>query len=187
MSPNQNDATKTLELVAPYFINSVERTAELQKNCLDAVAGQFREWIALNKKLAIFVPAPVASLFDVAERSFEKGVDAQKSLIDVAVEQSKTAVRISTETQPDFSKVADQVTSMVRKSAEQATAVQKDLAAFAAEETRKASDIVIQQFGLAGTPAADSFKKNLNAVVDLQKTIVDIATKPLKADSAKAK
>jgi MarR-like DNA-binding transcriptional regulator SgrR of sgrS sRNA len=190
MSTDNNNKVNTMELVAPYFISSVERTAELQKKCLDTAASQFREWIALNKKLAIFVPAPIASLFDVAERTFEKGVEAQKNLIDVAVEQSQTIVRLSNERQPDFSKVAEEMTAIVRKSVEQATATQKDFTDFAAEETRKASDIVIQQFGLAGTPvaaAADTFKKNIGSMVEMQKTMVDIATKPLKADAAKAK
>lgn len=189
MTTNNNDKGNTMELVAPYFISSVERTAELQKNCLDAALSQFGELIAFNKKLASFVPVPVASVFDVAERTFAKSVEAQKGLIDAAVEQSHAAIKISNDI-PDVSKVADQVTALVRKSVEKATAAQKDFADFAATETRNATDAATKQFGLTGTPvatAAETFKKNVAAVVDLQKTMVDMATKPLKADVAKAK
>jgi len=190
MSTNDNSQGNIVELVAPYFTSSVERTAGLQKESLDASAGQFKELIALTKKLASFSPMPLAYIFDAAERSFVKGVEAQKNLIDVAVENSQTAVRISNGGQPDLSNVAEQLTAMVRKSLGQAVAAQTDFANFAAEETRKASDVVTQQLGLAGTPAAavaDTFKKNLGVMVDMQKAMVDIAAKPLKAETAKAK
>ncbi len=190
MSTTTNSKANPMELVAPYFVSSVERTAELQKTYLDAAAGQFKELLALNKKIAGYSPIPLSYIFDAAERSFDKGVEIQKSLIGVAVEHTQTVVRISSEAQPDLSKVAEQVTSIVRKSVEQATAVQNDVTDFTVEEARKATDAATKQLDLAGTPAADAadtFKKNLGAIVDMQKTIVDAATKPLKASTAKAK
>jgi len=60
---------------------------------------------------------------------------------------------------------------------------------FAAQQSKALSEAAKQQFDISGTPAAaaaESFQKGIDVLLEMQKDLLEAATKPLKAAAAKA-
>jgi hypothetical protein len=76
------------------------------------------------------------------------------------------------------SKATENMTGMVQKSVERAAAMQKKSLDQTAAHTKLVLDTVKQQFGFAGWPAGtavDSFHRGVDAVIEAQKDLLDIA------------
>ncbi len=178
---------EAVENFVPLYMKGFELIAELQKKTLEIAAQQNNEWLGAGRKaVSRFVPAAqVNPVFDLAAQAFDTVLETQKEAIDMALEQNQTVSGFTKEGLESLSRVTNGLTELFQKSVEYSVAVQKKSLEFAAEQSKAVYETAKQQFGFTGTPAVESFQRSLDALVETQKAVLDIASKPLKA-SAKA-
>ncbi len=173
-----------LENFIPFYAKNVERLAELQKKSLDVAAEQNVEFIETCKKAFHFVPeTPGLFLFDLLGQTFERVIETQKGAIDLAVEQSNAVVTLAKERSGSVAKVAEGVTALLQQTVEQSVAAQKKALDYYSEQNKTAYESVKKQFRISN-PAAEAFQTGLDVLIETQKTMLDIASRPLKRATA---
>jgi hypothetical protein len=169
------EKNEVVETFIPLYTKNVERLAELQKKSLEIAAEQNGELIEACKKAVRFIPeAPGLFLFDLIGQTFDRFVETEKSAIDLAVEQSHAVVGLAKERGASASKVAAGVTALFKQSVEHSVAAQKKTAREAARK----------QFRIPSSPAAEAFQSGIDALIETQKTMLDIVSKPFKHSAA---
>jgi methyl-accepting chemotaxis protein len=175
---------ETVENFIPLFTKNVERVAELQKKSLEVAAEQNAEFVATCKEAFETTPeTPGMFVFDLLGQAFERAVEAQKAAIDQTVEQSNALASLVKERAGSAKKVAEGVTSVFQQTVEQAVAAQKKALDYYAEQHKAAYETAKKQFQISN-PAAEIFQAGMDALIETQKTMIDIATKPLKRSAA---
>ena len=167
--------------------NGVERIAELQKSALDFAAKQNAETIDVCRK-AVRLPetSPVASMFDLSIQAFDSMVSIQKSMLDMMTEQSNSMLEYAQErgtSMPGLEGLND----LVAESVDRAAAAQKSVLHFAEQQSKAVTETLKKQAGAPGTRVAemaDSVQRGVDAILESQKEMVDLAAKPLKAYAA---
>ena len=171
-----------VEAFIPLYTKNVERLAELQKQSLDIATEQNAELIDACKKAFSYIPeTPGSFLFDLVGQSFNRFVEAQNGAIDLAVEQSHVVAGIAKERGASAAKVAEGVTALFKQSVEYSVAAQKKALDYYAEQHRAACETAKKQFRIANNPAADAFQNGIDALIQTQKTMLDIVSKPFKS------
>jgi hypothetical protein len=177
--------TEILDTFIPLYAKNVERAAELGKKSLDVVAAQNSEWMEAWKKAFHFVPEmPGMFLFDVFGQTLERLVETQKGAIDLAVEQSHAVAELAQERGGSASKMTEGVASLMQQTVEQTVAAQKKALDYVAEQQKTAYETAKKQFRISGNPAAEAFQTGLDTLIETQKTMLDIASKPLRRAAA---
>jgi hypothetical protein len=177
--------TEILDTFIPLYAKNVERLAELEKKSLDLVAAQNAEWMEAWKKALHFVPEmPGMFLFDVFGQTLERFVETQKGAIDLAVEQSHAVAELAQERGGSASKMTEGVTNLMQQTVEQSVAAQKKALDYVAEQQKAAYETAKKQFRISGNPAAEAFQTGLDTLIETQKTMLDIASKPLRRAAA---
>jgi hypothetical protein len=177
-------ATKNgaVEAFIPLYTKNVERLAELQKNSLDIAAEQNGELIDACKKAFSYIPeTPGSFLFDLVGQSFNRFVETQKGAIDLAVEQSHVVAGLAKERSDYAAKVTEGATTLFKQSVEYSVATQKKTLDYYAEQHKTACETAKKQFRIPNNPAADAFQSGINALIETQKTMLDIVSKPFKS------
>jgi hypothetical protein len=175
-SANKNEVVETF---IPLYTKNVERLAELQKKSLDIAAEQNAELIDACKKASKYLPeTPGLFLFDLVGQAFERFVETQKGAIDLAVEQSHVVAGLAKERGSSATKVAEGVTALFQQSVEHSVAAQKKALDYYAEQHKSACETAKKQFHIANNPAADAFQNGIDALIQTQKTMLDIVSKP---------
>jgi len=178
----KNDVVETF---IPLYTKNVERLAELQKKSLDIAAEQNTELIDACKKAFSYIPeTPGSFLFDLVGQSFNRFVETQKGTIDLAVEQSHVVAGLAKERGGSAAKVAEGVTELFKQSVEHSVAAQKKALDYYAEQHKTACETAKRQFRIPDNPAADAFQSGIDALIDTQKTMLDILAKPFKGIKA---
>jgi len=178
----KNDVVETF---IPLYTKNVERLAELQKKSLDIAAEQNTELIDACKKAFSYIPeTPGSFLFDLVGQSFDRFVETQKGAIDLAVEQSHVVAGLAKERGGSAAKVAEGVTELFKQSVEHSVAAQKKALDYYAEQHKTACETAKRQFRIPDNPAADAFQSGIDALIDTQKTMLDILAKPFKGIKA---
>jgi len=179
------ETVEMLENFVPLYMKGMQVIAELQKKTLQIAAQQNAEWAGAGKKaLARFVPASqVNPMFDLAAQAFDTILEGQKEAIDMVLEQNETVVDFAKEGVESVSKLTSGLTTLFQKSVEYSVAMQKKALELAAEQNKCVYDVASKQFGLSGTPV-ETFQRSLDALMETQKKVLDIASKPLKASAA---
>ncbi len=173
------------ETFIPLYTKNVERLAELQKKSLDIAAEQNGELVDACKKAFSYIPeTPGSFLFDLVGQSFNRFVETQKGAIDLAVEQSHVVAGLATERTNLAAKVAEGVTGLFKQSVEYSVATQKKALDYYAEQHKTACETAKKQFRIPTNPAADAFQNGMNALIETQKTMLDIVSKPFKSVAA---
>jgi hypothetical protein len=171
-----------VENFIPLYTKNVERLAELQKKSLEIASEQNAELIDACKKAARFIPEnPGLFLFDLVGQSFERFVETQKSAIDLAVEQSHVVAGLAKERGNSAVKVAEGVTALFKQSVEYSVAAQKKALDYYSEQHKSACEAAKKQFRIPDNPAADAFQSGIDALIQTQKTMLDIVSKPFKS------
>jgi len=164
----------------PLYTKNVERMAELQKKSLEIAAEQNAEFIGTCRKAFDFVPeTPGLFFFDLIGQAFERAVETQKGAIDLAVEQSRAVVNLAQERGGSAAKVAEGVTALFEQGVKQTVAAQKKALDYYSEQHKTAYETAKRQFRISN-PAAEAFQAGLDVLIETQKTMLDIASKPLK-------
>jgi len=171
-----------VETFIPLYTKNVERLAELQKKSLDAAAEQNGELIdACKKAYSYFPETPGSFLFDLIGQSFDRFVETQKSAIDLAVEQSHVVAGITKQRGDYLAKVTEGATTLFKQSVEYSVATQKKALDNYAEQHKTAFEAAKKQFRIPNNPAVDAFQTGIDALIETQKTMLDIVTKPFKS------
>jgi hypothetical protein len=173
------EKTNFAESFLPMYTKSVERLAELQKKTLEITAQQNAEWMDAWKKAARSRPEnPGLFMFELAGQMFDRFLETQKGVIDMAVEQSHTAAGVAKDRGKSMGKAAEGVTSLFQQAMEQSIAAQKKALDFFAEQQKLAYETTKRQFWFAGNPAVEAFQSGMDALIETQKTMLDMASKP---------
>src|ERR1017187_8378618 len=171
-----------VDAFTPLVLNSVERVADLQKKSLDVAAEQTAELIGAWKKAFSYFPVtPPAFFFDFAGHAVQTAVEAQKSAIDMVVEQTEAATDIAKVRLAAYAKIADGVTTSVQQSVERSVEAQKKMLAFASAQTKAGVESAKKQLGTAAGPATailDTFQLGADTVIEAQKSFLNMASQP---------
>jgi len=189
--PNTSKSTKKaaaavspefVDAFTPLVLNSVERVADLQKKSLDVAAEQTAELIGAWKKAFSFFPVtPPAFFFDFAGHAVQTAVEAQKSAIDMVVEQTESATDIAKVRVEAYSKIVKGVTTSVQQSVERSMEAQKKMLAFASAQTKAGVESAKKQLGTAAGPATailDTFQLGADTMIEAQKSFLNMASQP---------
>jgi hypothetical protein len=176
-----------VETFTPVYLNSVERVAEMQKQCLDVAAEQTAEWIGAWKSVFTAFPVPTPTfLFDVAGQAVQTCVETQKSAIDLAVEQTQAVTEIANQRAEAYSKIAKTARGTIGTAVERSVDAQKKVLDFAAAQNKTICEATRKQIGNSPvTTFVDSYERGANTLIETHKSILDATTKPFAA-AAKA-
>lgn len=176
-------AAETADDFTSYYLNSVNRVAELQKSSLDAVAQQTTEFVAAWKKAAGYFPVPTPTFFfDIFGQAVQTVVETQKSAIDLVVEQSEAVTEIANQRAEAYSKIVDTATAAFQSTVSRSAEAQKKVLDFAAAQTKAVSEATKKQIG--NGPAAvivDTFARGAETVIEAQKSVLNTAAKSFSA------
>ncbi|MGC1830029.1 MAG: hypothetical protein WA663_06425 [Candidatus Acidiferrales bacterium] len=180
-SAGAGEKTGVMDTFIPLYTRNVERVAELQKKALEIVAEQSAELIDVWKKTFRAVPdTPGLFLFDLLGQSVERCVETEKDVIDLAVEQSHALANLARERDTSAAKIVEGVTNLFQQTVEHSVALHKKTLEHYAEQNKTAYETAKKEFRFAGTPGAEAFQSGLDALIETQKAMVDIASKPLR-------
>ena len=99
---------------------------------------------------------------------------ASRSTLGAAVAKQKAG---------SFAKVAEGVNGLFQQTVEQSVAAQKKALDYLGEQNKKAHEGAKKQFRISN-PVADAFQAGVETLIETQKTVLDIATKPLQHSAA---
>src|SRR5271169_2747630 len=171
-----------VDAFTPLVLNSVERVADLQKKTLDVAAEQTAELIGAWKTAFSYFPVtPPAFFFDFAGQAVQTAIEAQKSAIDLVVEQTESATDIAKVRVEAYAKIVDGVRTSVRKSVERSVETQKKMLEFASAQNKAGFESAKKQLGAAAGPATavlDTFQLGADTVIEAQKSFLNFASQP---------
>ncbi len=180
----------SIDHVADLFHKGVQRMATLQKTTLDIVNQQAADMNTITKQAFRGVPAASGLfLFDLGLQAMNKWVEAQKSMIDVYVEQSAGAVELVKHRSENLRDGAEGFKEFVQGTADRTAAVHRIALDFAATQNKNVAETVKKQTGIAGTPiaeATEAAQRNVASVIEAQKAMVEAAAKQARTATAKA-
>ncbi len=180
-----HEKTEVVETFLPLYEKNVERLADLEKKSLEAAAEQNAEWVdAWKKTLGVTPETPGVFLLDLLGQTFERFVETQKGIIDLAVEQSHAVAGLAKERGVSVTKLTEGVTALFAQTVEHSVAAHKKALDYYAEQHKAAYEATKKQFRIASSPAADAFQSGMDTLIETQKTMLDIAAKPLKRSAA---
>jgi methyl-accepting chemotaxis protein len=175
---------EAVENFIPLYTKNVERLADMQKKSLEIISEQNAEFIDTCKKAFHFIPeTPGMFLFDLFGEAFNRVVDTQKGAIDLAVEQSHALANLAQQRGGSAAKVAEGVTALFQQTVESSVAAQKKALDYYSQQHKTVYETAKRQFRISN-PAAEVFQAGLDVLIETQKTMLDIASRPLKYGTA---
>jgi hypothetical protein len=130
-----------------------------------------------------FVPeTPGLFLFDLVGQAFERVVQTQTGAIDLAVEQSQAIANLAQERSASAAKVAEGVTALFQQTVQQSVAAQKKALDYS-QQHKTAYETAKRQFRISNL-VAEAFQSGLDVLIETQKTMLDVASTPLKRATA---
>lgn len=189
-----NDNVKTgkenpaLDAACEMFTNSLQTMFNMQKSVLDLAVQQNAETAEAYKKVLKGTAfAPSSSVVDFATQAFEKYAGLQKSFLDLAFDQANALTQFPGLRQESPAKTGNMLTNLMQESIQRGVTAQKMALDVASQQNKALTDVLKQQ--LSGTPmaaAADSIQRGVDALIETQKNVLEIASKPLKTTAAVA-
>lgn len=176
----EKDKPEWADSVASLFTTGVGRLADIQKKTIDIAAQQHTELLDLWKKAIQKIPgAPGLFLLELEGSGFERYAEMHKAAIDLALDQSKAFSEMVKERGAVAGKATDEVDTFTKKSVERVVAMQKKMLDQSAAQARAVVEKSSKQFG-ENAPveaAADSMQRGVEAIVDAQKELLDMAVR----------
>lgn len=169
---------EVVESFIPLFAKNVQRIAEVQKKSLEIAAEQNAEFVETCKKAFEFAPETSGLFFfDLFGQACERAIETEKGVIEFSVEQTKAVTEIAKERAGSLAKVAEGVSGLMQESIEQSVAAQKKAIAFCAQQSKTAFEAGKKL--RVSNPFAEAIQAGFDVLVETQKTVLDIAAKPL--------
>jgi hypothetical protein len=174
------EKTTARDEIAVFFLRGLERSAEIQKQCIDLAVQQNNELFEVWKKAAEKTPGvPQLPMLDVSISAVNRYADIQKSAIDFVVEQSQIWTDALKERASYANKSAESIANVAKQTMESSFAVQKKALGHTAAQTRAVVDAARRQFGIKGPhidSMTDTFQRGMDTVLEAQKELLDIVT-----------
>lgn len=181
----KQERAEAFENFLPVYEKNVERVASLQKKVLDAAAEQTTEILeAWKKAMNLFPNAPGLFALDLIAQSVEQAIETEKGMIDLFVEQNRSISGVSRERSASTTKVFESVAALAEQTFEHTVALQKKTLETYAEQSKKAYEMAKKQFRFGGFPGTEAFEAGLDAIIETQKVMFEVASKPLKHATA---
>lgn len=181
----KQERAEAFENFLPVYEKNVERMADLQKKVLEAAAEQTSEILdAWKKAMHLFPNAPGLFYLDLMGQGVEQAVETGKGVIDLYVDQSRSVSGVTRERGASAAKVFESVASLAEQTFEHSVALQKKTYETYAQQSKKAYEMAKKQFRFAGFPGSDAFEAGLDALMETQKVMLEVASKPLKHAAA---
>jgi hypothetical protein len=170
---------------ATVYNKGLERMVQVQKAALEVAAHQTTDFLEVCKKAVSVVPSmPGMYLFDLAAQAVTKGVEVQKDILDEMLEQNTSIVEFAkSRYEAAGSKAPADATHLMQQSLDRIIGMQKSVLDYAAQQNKAFSDAMRQHGGMTGTmgAAAESMQKGMGTLIDTQKELLEIVSKPMKA------
>lgn len=180
MGPPGKEKVDWAESMAKLFTAGVGRIADVQKKGLDIAIQQNAELIDVWKKAIQKVPGtPGLFLLELGASGFDHYAEVQKAAIDLVVEQSKAFADVLKERAATATNANEEVDQFTKKSIERVVAMQKKALDQSAAQAKAVVETSSKQFG-EGSPvemAAGSMQRGVDAIVDAQKELLDMAVR----------
>jgi hypothetical protein len=165
------------ESAAVLYRKGVERIADLQNRCIECAVQQNRETIELWKQASEKLPwVSGMSAYDDAAGTLERFAEAQKTAINLAVDQARAFVEMVKERTATASKSADSISRFAQQSFERSVAAQKKVAEATVTETKSAFENARERFASPGAEAVtESIQRSVDTVINAQKDLLETA------------
>lgn len=176
----EKDKVDWTESMAKLFTTGVGRIAEIQKKSIDVAVQQNAELVDLWKKAVQKIPgAPGLFLLELQGSGFDRYAEIHKAAIDLVVEQSKAFSDLVKERTGTATKVNNDLNDFTKKSVERVIAMQKKALDQSATQAKAIVESSSRQFGEGNhlEEAADSMQRGVDAIVDAQKELLDMAVR----------
>jgi len=176
-----NEMADGLETFTRLFMAGFEHTAEIRKQTAGFVAQQNVAIVDAWKKMIPGVPVPGMYFLDLMSSGFQRYADLEKQQVDLAVKNMRDLATLFHERNVAAGKIVERATEMVQESVDRSVAVNKKALDSTAEHTKEVFEKSRQQFGSTGEQAealANSFHRGIDAIVETQKDLLDIAATP---------
>ena len=167
----KTEETSSAAVSADLLNKGLERVAEVSKTWLDLASEQNAEVLASYKKTLKAWSLPVF-LFDGIGTAAEGYVALQKSLLELAVEQSTAVITAVQECSQDASNAKSKINTLIQESTDRTVAAQSLVLEFSATQAKAVVEIVERQSG--------------TLVETVQRSVDNLATKTAKNMAAKA-
>ena len=182
------DLTSCSAACADLCEKGLERAVDATKVVLNLSLQQNADILAAIKKALKGSNLPGLFVLDLAGQAAEGYVAVQKQLLDLALEQSSAALKALQNLNINADLQGD-VVAAAQASLDRTLVAQNTVIEFVAKQSKVVSETVKAQPGVAGTAVetlADSMQKGFDTVLGVQKEMLDIAVKPLKAAAVRA-
>lgn len=150
-----------IDTVLAEYAKGIEGAVDLSRKAVDLAAQQNAKLVQAWKSGA-----------DVAVEGFQHAVQAQKELLEIAVERGRVASRLVKENADSVSKTTAGVTAVFDTLAGFTTSAQKQAVDFAAVQNASAFDAAKRQFEASGQAAAEAFQRGVDTLVETQRVVL---------------
>ena len=171
------------DVITPYYIDSVGRAGELQKNAVSLAAEQAGEWIgACRDVLSNFPMSPPGLFFDLAAQAVQISAETQKSAVDFVVQQTESMTEMAKERNQAYARVAESATSAFAATITRSVEAQKRVLESASEQNRAIFAATRRKVGDGpGSALVDSFERGADTMVRAQKSMLEATAQPFMA------
>jgi dGTP triphosphohydrolase len=165
------------ETSAILYRKGVERIAELQSRYIECAVQQNKEAIELCRQTVEKLPwASYMNVFDDAAGTLERFAEAQKTAINLTVDQTRAFVEMVKERTATASKSADSISKFAQQSFERSVTAQKKVAEATVSETKSAFENARERFAGPATEAVtESIQRTVDTVINAQKELLETA------------
>ncbi|HEX4065073.1 MAG TPA: hypothetical protein VHZ09_03540 [Acidobacteriaceae bacterium] len=175
--PAKVDPTEMMAL----FTSGVKRMAEVQKKGIEIAVQQNTELVDLWRKTVEKLPgAPGLFMLELGSSGFGRYAEIQKAAIDLVVEQSHAFANLLKERTAAATQVTEDADNFRKRSVERVVALQKKVLEQSAAQAKAVVEKSYEQFGIEGSAAktaTDSIQHGVDAIVDAQKELLDMAVR----------
>lgn len=173
--PAKLDPTEMMAL----FTLGVKRIAEVQKKGIDLAVQQNTELFDLWRKTFEKLPgATGVHMLELGNSGFGRYAEIQRAAIDLVVEQSQAFASLLKERTAAATQVTEDADNFRKRAVERVVALQKKVLEQSGAQARAVVEKSSEQFGIEGSTAktaADSIQHGVDAIVDAQKELLDMA------------
>lgn len=168
--------------VAEVARHRVDTFIEMQKNLLDATAGQARAFAESFREEGKVLPA--AQLAELARRGIAGFVESEKKFLDLASQEVTAAAKADKRAHKSPRNRVEVLTRVAREGAEKYIETQKKLLELAVEQLEHTVKAGREQQKAARKETTPSFgeltEKSVKNFVTAEKSLLDLAMKPLR-------
>jgi hypothetical protein len=168
---------------ANLYQKNLEQAVEASKTALKMSAHQHAEIVAGIKTALKGITLPGMFILDLAAQAVAGYITVQVKLMDMALQQSSATIQAMV----NFGQEGSIDTAAIQASLDRALEAQYTVLDFTAEQSHAVSASVKEQFaGTAAETVADSMQRSFDTALGMQRDILNIAVKPLKAAAVRA-